>query len=157
LSISSLLQIKMNSNCNCSYMTMSSLTYILGFSVIFFKGQSRMQNPEKLATLGTQDTGRRQTKQITQHRKLKRWETQTPPNNFVLCLVYSMLPLFVCCSFLIVPSVYSSVHFVLCVVCTMLTVSLCCSFLSKQKGQSRMNNTETLTTSDTQDSGQNKN
>ena len=29
-----------------------------------------MENPEKLATLGTQDTGRRQKK--TQHRKLKR-------------------------------------------------------------------------------------
>ena len=28
-----LLQIKMNSNFNCSYMAMSSLTYILGFSV----------------------------------------------------------------------------------------------------------------------------
>jgi hypothetical protein len=35
-------------------------------------GQSRMNNSEKLATLGTQDTGRRQTKQKTQHRKLKR-------------------------------------------------------------------------------------
>ena len=31
------------------------------------KGQSRIDNPEKLATLDTQDTGRRQTKQKTQH------------------------------------------------------------------------------------------
>jgi hypothetical protein len=30
-----------------------------------------MDNLEKLATLGTQDTGRRQTKQKTQHRNLK--------------------------------------------------------------------------------------
>jgi hypothetical protein len=37
------------------------------------KGQSRIDNPETLATLDTQDTGRRQTKQKTQHRKLKRW------------------------------------------------------------------------------------
>jgi hypothetical protein len=30
-------QIKMNSNFYCSYMAMSSLTYILGFSVRFFQ------------------------------------------------------------------------------------------------------------------------
>ena len=32
-----------------------------------------MDNPETLATFGTQDTLQRQTKQKTQHRKLKRW------------------------------------------------------------------------------------
>jgi hypothetical protein len=36
IEISALLQIKMNSNFNCSYMAMSRLTYILGFSVKFF-------------------------------------------------------------------------------------------------------------------------
>jgi hypothetical protein len=46
----------------------------------------------------------------------------------VLCLVYPMLPVYLCCSFLIVPSVYSSVYFVLCLVYPMLPVSLCCSF-----------------------------
>jgi hypothetical protein len=34
--------------------------------------QSRMDNPEKLATLGTQDIEQRQTKQKTQHKKLER-------------------------------------------------------------------------------------
>jgi hypothetical protein len=43
------------------------------------KEQSRMENPDILATLGTQETGRRQTKQNTRHRKLKRWATRTPP------------------------------------------------------------------------------
>ena len=42
-------------------------------------GQSRMDYPEKLATLGTQDTGQRQTKQKTHHRKLKRRATRTAP------------------------------------------------------------------------------
>ena len=36
-----------------------------------------MENPEKLATMGTQDTAWRNTKQNTQHRKLKRWAAAT--------------------------------------------------------------------------------
>lgn len=37
------------------------------------KGQSiRMENPEKLASLGTQDTGRKQTKQTNTTRKTEK-------------------------------------------------------------------------------------
>jgi hypothetical protein len=32
-----------------------------------------MNNPEKIATLGTQDTGRRKTKEKSQHRTAKCW------------------------------------------------------------------------------------
>jgi len=44
-----------------------------------------MDNPETLATLGTQETGWGQKKSThttqgkTQHRKLKKWATRTPP------------------------------------------------------------------------------
>jgi len=38
-----------------------------------------MLNPEKLATLCTQDTGRRHTKQKTQHRILERLATRILP------------------------------------------------------------------------------
>lgn len=39
-----------------------------------------MDNPETMAALGTEDTGHRQTKQVstTQDRKLKREATRTP-------------------------------------------------------------------------------
>ena len=36
MSIAALVYVKMSSNFNCSYMAMSSLTYIPGFSVKFF-------------------------------------------------------------------------------------------------------------------------
>jgi hypothetical protein len=36
------------------------------------KEKQNKNNPETLATFGTQDTGQRKTKQKTQHRKLKR-------------------------------------------------------------------------------------
>jgi hypothetical protein len=42
------------------------------------KWQSRMDNPEKRATLSTHYTGWRQPKQKTKHRKLKRLVTRTP-------------------------------------------------------------------------------
>jgi len=38
-----------------------------------------MDNLETLATLGTQDTGWRQTAQKTQHRKRKRYAARTTP------------------------------------------------------------------------------
>jgi hypothetical protein len=41
------------------------------------EGKSRMDNPETLATLGTQDEDKQ--KQNTQHRKLKELATRTPP------------------------------------------------------------------------------
>jgi hypothetical protein len=67
-----------------------------------------MNNTEKLTTSDTQDTGQNK-----------------PSVYFVLCLVYPMLSVSLCCSLLIVPSVYSSVYFVMCLVYPMLTVSLC--------------------------------
>ena len=39
-----------------------------------------MDNPETLTTLGTQDTGQRQAKQQTQHRKLKKKDEQHRPD-----------------------------------------------------------------------------
>jgi hypothetical protein len=62
------------------------------------KGRSRMNNTETLTTSDIQDTGQ----------------------NKHLCLVYPMLTVSLSCSFLIVPSVYSSVYCVLCLVYLMI-------------------------------------
>jgi hypothetical protein len=40
-----------------------------------------MDNPETLTTPVTQDTGRRQTKQKTKHRKLKKMSNTDPTKN----------------------------------------------------------------------------
>jgi len=46
--------------------------------------QSRTDNPEKLSTLGTEDTGQRQTQQKqTQHRTLKRGATRINTKYYV--------------------------------------------------------------------------
>lgn len=45
------------------------------------KEQPRMDNPQTLATSGTQDIGRKQTKQKSQHRKLKSSAPRTTPKN----------------------------------------------------------------------------
>ena len=50
------------------------------------QGQSRMDNQETMATLGTQDTGPTQIKhkiEHVQHRQLKRRVTRTSPHNQV--------------------------------------------------------------------------
>jgi Flp pilus assembly protein TadB len=49
-----------------------------------------------------------------------------------------MLPVSLCCSFLIVPFVYSSVYFVMCLVSQMLTVQRHCQHL-RHKTQDKMN------------------
>jgi hypothetical protein len=40
-----------------------------------------MDNPEKLATFDTEDTGQRQTKQKTQHRNLKKMSNTDTTKN----------------------------------------------------------------------------
>ena len=43
------------------------------------RGYLIIDHPQILATLDTQDTARTQTKQKSQHRKVKRWATWDPP------------------------------------------------------------------------------
>jgi hypothetical protein len=71
-------------------------------------------------------------------------------------LVYPMLPVSLCCSFLIAPSVYSSDYFVLYFVYPMLSDRIHKTQDKIITRVNRRNNTKTLTTSDTQETGQNK-
>jgi hypothetical protein len=82
-----------------------------------------MKNTETLTTADTQDTGK------TKHSSKQKGQIVPFVYSsvyFVLCLVYPMLSVSLCCLFLIVPFVYSSVYFILCLVHLMLSVSLCC-------------------------------
>jgi hypothetical protein len=69
------------------------------------KGQSSIDNPEKLATLGTQDTGRRQTKQgaiknrqsrDTSNIRNTRHRTKTNKTRVSLDCLFLIAPCFVC-------------------------------------------------------------
>jgi hypothetical protein len=74
------------------------------------EGQSKMDNPEKLATFGTQDTGRRQT-------KLRGYIFHffSVLFVFVQCLVYQMLPISLDCPLMIAPQFCLSSSSVLCI------------------------------------------
>ena len=48
---------------------------------LILMGQSRMDNPEKLASLGTQNLGQRQTKQKNTTQKTKKMSNTDPTKN----------------------------------------------------------------------------
>jgi len=59
-----------------------------------------MDNPETLATLGTQDTGRRQAKHKSTIQKIKKMSNTGPTKNLVLTQVVAIgklfLPVIIC-------------------------------------------------------------
>jgi hypothetical protein len=102
------------------------------------KGQSRMNNKETLETSDAQEEGQNKHKSkqkcVSDVVSVSVFSFLIVPSvyssvYFVLGLVYPMLPMSLCFSFFIIPSVYSSIYFVLCLVYPMLPLSLCCSFL----------------------------
>jgi hypothetical protein len=140
------------------------------------KGQSQMDNPEKLATYGTQDTGQINVREY--QRGNHKWTIQRNWQNrvhmtsglcifdcpfgthwrlFVLCLVCPMLPVSLDGIFVISPLVFSHVYFS-CVMCTLfcqflwivhLWLPLWYSLNKRQripKGQSKLDNPEKLAT-----------
>jgi hypothetical protein len=91
-----------------------------------------MDNPEKLATYGTQDTGQINVRKY--QRGNQKWTIQRnwqhfdclfgiPYRLFVLCLVYPMLSESLDCPFFIASLVFPIVY-LSCVLCT-----ICCQFL----------------------------
>jgi hypothetical protein len=89
--------------CQCLWIVHSWLPLRFSLTFICFVcGQSRMDNPEKLETLGTQDTGRRQTKQINVRENRsgnEEWTIQNHWQHWVhktwLLLRFSLT--FICC------------------------------------------------------------
>ena len=65
------------------------------------EGQSKIDNPERPATLGTEDRTKTNKTQKTQHRKLKRRATKNPQKavpfcNLFKCHEYWSIMFFVC-------------------------------------------------------------
>jgi hypothetical protein len=105
-----------------------------------------MDNPEKMATLCTQDTG--QTKQINIS------ENRRGNQEWTIVSCVPNVPFSLDCPFLIALSVFAN-DYLFCLSLSCVLCTQCCQFLLiEPKEQSRMDNPEKLATLGTQDTGQ---